>query len=90
MLLDEADVFLEKRVLQDLHRNSLVSGQSELSSQLLLTASFIFQVAVSVFSCCLPYLEGSAITTNFEGKLTHDLLPKSFSGPLSIIVGSSS
>lgn len=28
MLLDEADVFLEKRTISDLQRNSLVSGQS--------------------------------------------------------------
>lgn len=28
MLIDEADVFLEKRVTSDLKRNSLVSGMS--------------------------------------------------------------
>jgi hypothetical protein len=28
MLIDEADVYLEKRVLSDLQRNSLVSGES--------------------------------------------------------------
>lgn len=29
MLIDEADVYLEKRQITDLKRNSLVSGQSE-------------------------------------------------------------
>lgn len=34
MLLDEADVFLEKRTVSDLQRNSLVSGQSLASHRL--------------------------------------------------------
>lgn len=29
MLLDEADVFLEQRTLQDLQRNALVSGKGD-------------------------------------------------------------
>lgn len=30
MLLDEADVFLERRATSDLHRNSLVTGKSDI------------------------------------------------------------
>ena len=58
LLLDEADVFLEERTLQDLERNSLVSGQYLRSFIVLYITSF------PVFLRVLEYYEGILILTS--------------------------
>jgi hypothetical protein len=57
LLLDEADVFLEERSLNDLQRNSLVSGKH---------ATFHFRslLTISVFLRILEYYEGILILTS--------------------------
>lgn len=54
ILIDEADVFLEKRTVADLQRNSLVSGEC-LNS---LRHARSGQLIVAVFLRCMEYYTG--------------------------------
>lgn len=65
MLIDEADVYLEKRLPTDLHRNSLVSGKDS-NSHLCCMGEHLHYL---VFLRCIEYYRGVLfLTTNRVGQ----------------------